>query len=153
MISHHDEGVLTRLSITQRHRLIGDVVSLLMASDLHKKYWIDDIGAVFFPPIHLNQFRIYKINDTPVSMVTWAYLTEDTEKKHATGTYSLKPNDWNAGDRIWMIDLLAPFGHIKPMVYDLKYRIFPNDVGKAIRVDSNGNVKKIYRFHGARARR
>jgi len=143
-----DKGVLSKLSAKERHRLIGEVTSLLMCSDLHRKYLVNDIAAVFLLPIDLDQFRIYKVKDDPIALVTWAYLTEETEKKYLTGNYSLRREDWRAGDRIWLIDLLAPFGHLKQVVRDLKNNIFPDQVGKFVRMDKDKKFKGIYKVHG-----
>jgi cytolysin-activating lysine-acyltransferase len=143
-----DQGILLSLAPQDRHRLIGEITSLLICSELHRKYLVNDIGAVFLPPINLDQFRIYKLKEEPIALVTWAYLTEKTEKKYLKGDYSLTPEDWNAGDRGWIIDFLAPFGHAKHVTRDLKNNIFPDQVGKAIRMDVNGNVKGIYKLHG-----
>ena len=142
-------GVLYSLKSIDRYRLIGELTYLLAFSDLHRKYLINDIGVMFFPPIDLNQFRIYKVNDDPVAFVTWAYLTKECEGRYLSGEYSLAFDDWKAGDRGWVMDFLAPFGHAKSVLSDLKTNVFANQVGRAVRVDSNGKIKKIYKLHGA----
>ena len=132
----------------ERHRLIGEVTSLLICSDLHRKYLVDDIGLVFLPPIDLDQFRIYKANEQPIALITWAFLTEDIEKKYLTGNYTLTHDDWHSGDRAWVIDFLAPFGHAKQVAHDLKYNIFPDQSARSIRVDVNGNIRGTRVLHG-----
>ena len=87
---HVEEGVLTKLTVRDRHILIGELTSLLLNSDLHRKYLIDDIGRHFLVPIHLDQFRIYKINDDPVAFITWAYLSQEIEDEYINGEYSLQ---------------------------------------------------------------
>lgn len=142
-------GIYTRLSSQKRITLLGEITSLLLASDLHRDYRINDIGAVFLPPIHLNQFRIYKKDDSqPLGLITWARLTKEVEKQYVTGTYNLHPKDWNAGDQLWAIDFVAPFGHGKQILKDLRTNIFPNEVGKAIRIDKNGKPRGIMKLHG-----
>ena len=145
---NQNKGVLSALSPTSRHQLIGEITSLLICSQLHRKYLVNDIGLVFFPPINHNQFRLYKVGQEPVALVTWAYLTKETENRYVLGDDGLAADDWNAGDRGWIIDFLAPFGHAKQVAYDLKNNIFPNQVARAIRVDSNGCTKRIYKLHG-----
>ena len=141
-------GVLLKMNPKVRYQLLGEVASLLMCSDLHRRYLINDLGAVFLPPLHLNQFRIYKRGDRPVAFITWARLTEEVEKKYMAGTYNLKPEDWNAGDRGWVIDFVCPFGDMKEITEDLRRNIFPDEVGKAIRIDADGNVKGLVKLHG-----
>ena len=141
-------NILYKCTAEKRYRLIGEITTLLMCSNLHRKYFVDDIGTEFIPPINLNQFRLYKKNTEPIALVTWAFLTKELEEKYATGDYSLRPKDWNAGDRGWIIDFLAPFGHAKEVIKDLKNNIFPDNRGKAVRVDANGKIKSIYTLHG-----
>lgn len=148
-IKQETNRLLSKLPPRERHRLIGEVTALLICSDLHRKYLVDDIGLVFLPPIDLDQFRIYKVNERPIALITWAYLTEETEKKYLTGNYTLTHDDWHAGDRAWVIDFLAPFGHAKQVAHDLKYTIFPNQSARSIRVDLNGNVRGIRVLHGS----
>ncbi|WP_310620050.1 toxin-activating lysine-acyltransferase [Flexibacterium corallicola] len=141
-------GIYTRLSQQQRIKLLGEVTSLLLASKLHCEYHINDIGAVFLPPIHLNQFRIYRDKQTPVGLITWARLTETVEQDYVNGDYILQPQDWNAGDRLWCIDFLAPFGHGKQILKDLRTNVFPNESGKAMRIDRDGNPRGLIKLHG-----
>ena len=144
-----DNGILTQMPMDKRYKLIGEVVTLMLGSEMHRGYLINDIGAVFFPPMHLNQFRIYRKGDRPIGMITWAWLSEEVEKQYVTGKYNLKPKDWNGGDRGWVIDFMAPFGHTKQIVHDLKHNIFPDKVGKAIRMTPDGKIKGIWKLHGA----
>lgn len=142
-------GIYTRLPPEQRITLLGEITSLLLASELHREYQINDIGAVFLPPIHLNQFRIYRTPDgQPIGLVTWARLTKKVELDYVTNGYNLRPKDWNAGDQLWAIDFIAPFRHGKQILNDLRTNVFPDDVGKAIRIDENGNPKNLMKLHG-----
>tara|TARA_A100001015_G_scaffold317899_1_gene436097 strand:+ start:411 stop:887 length:477 start_codon:yes stop_codon:yes gene_type:complete len=140
--------ILTKLSPSERHLLLGEITYVLMSSNLHRKYLIDDIGLVFLPALDLNQFRIYKVRQEPVALITWAFMSKEIESKFLTGDYTLHPDEWKSGDQAWVIDFLAPFGHAKEVIRDLKNNIFPNQTGKAIRVDENGNEKGVYRLHG-----
>jgi len=142
------DGLFSKMGLNERHQLIGEITSLLVCSPLHRKYLVDDIGVVFFPAIDLNQFRIYKVNQRPVALITWANLTKPIEYRYLAGDYTLKRDDWNGGDRTWIIDFLAPFGHTKQVAHDLKYNVFPHRSARSIRVDFNGNVRGTRVFHG-----
>lgn len=45
---YHEDGILNRISVPKRNQLIGELVSLLLCSPLHRRYLINDIGAVSF---------------------------------------------------------------------------------------------------------
>ncbi|MET0100888.1 MAG: toxin-activating lysine-acyltransferase [Sedimenticola sp.] len=143
-----DQGVIARMPQAKLHRLLGEMVSLMLQSTLHRSYLINDIGAVILPAINANQFRVYRSEKGPVGFVTWAWLTEPVEKKYVSGKYNLRPEDWAGGDRGWVIDFIAPFGHTKKIVHDLKHNVFPDEIGKAIRIGSDGKVKGIWKLHG-----
>lgn len=144
-----DNGILLKLPKHKRYELLGEIASLLLASNLHRKYLINDIGAVFLPPIHLNQFRIYKNKaGDPIALVTWAFFSQEIETKYLSKEYSLKPQDWKSGDRLWSIDFLAPFGHMKMVSKDLRNNIFPNQHGRSVRITESGKIKGIYDWYG-----
>ena len=148
-----DNGILTKMPLSQRNQLIGEIASLMLTSDLHRDYKINDIGAVFLPPIHLNQFRIYRQGDRPIGLITWAWLSEEIEQKYVSGEYNLRLDDWNSGDLGWIIDFMAPFGHTSKIVHDLRHNIFPDKVGKAIRMKADGTIPGIWKLHGINARK
>ena len=41
-------------------------------------------------------------------MFTWGWLNGEAEEKLITGE-ALEPEDWQSGDRLWIIDLIAPY--------------------------------------------
>ncbi len=143
------KGILFEMTQKKRLELIGEIVSLMLCSKLHRKYFINDIGSVVFPAIHFNQFRIYKDkNKAPIAFITWAFLSDEVEKKYLTGNYHLKPEDWKSGENGWVIDFIAPFGHAKKVIDDLKNNVFVDVEGKALRMDSDFKIKKIMKLKG-----
>lgn len=145
----NSSGILPKIPNQERYNLIGQITSLMLSSNLHRQYRIDDIGAMFLPAIHLNQFRIYKNQKgDPVALITWAYLSNDIENEYQQGKRSLKLADWKSGDNGWIIDFIAPFGHAKQVIRDLRNNVFPGQIGKALRVKENGKVKGVLRFWG-----
>ncbi len=143
------DGLLSKLSQQKRNELVGEITFILMASEFHRRYLINDIAKCFMPALHLNQFKIYKNKDgNPVALVTWAYLSEEIEKKHMSGKYSLEINDWKSGDRLWGIDFMAPFGHMKMIKKDLEQGFFGKAHGRSLRMDIDGKIKGIYDWYG-----
>ena len=39
---------------------MGEILSLMIVSEFHQPYLINDFGTAILVPIHLNQFRVYK---------------------------------------------------------------------------------------------
>lgn len=142
------EGLLHKIPEAKRIKLLGEITSVLLCSGLHRNYYINDIGSVFLPPIHYNQFKIYHRGNTPVGIITWAFLSDEIEKKYLSQKYFLKLDDWNSGDNGWIIDFAAPFGDAKEIIKDIRNNVFPDRIGKAIRMTADKKVKSIYTLRG-----
>lgn len=61
-------------------------------------------------------------------------MSQGVEEAFVLNTSNLQPKDWQSGDRIWFIDWIAPFGGTREMTRDLKENVFPNDVGRFLRM-------------------
>lgn len=154
IIFSEETGILPKIPKQERYNLIGQITSLMLSSDVHKNYLIDDIGAMFLPAIHLNQFRLYKNKDNdPIGLVTWAFLSDELDKKYQKGGIKLKLEDWKGGSNIWIVDFIAPFGHAKQISKDLKNSIFASQKGKAMRITREGKIKGIWNLFGAQYRK
>lgn len=70
----------------------------------------------FEPPLRLRQYRIFRSGGYPRAFITWAGLTPAAERRLAVDHLPLRPQDWNAGGSKWVIDLVAPFGHVEQML-------------------------------------
>ena len=40
-------------------------------------------------------------------------------------TTKLRPQDWKSGDKLWVVEVIAPFSGAEEMVKDLKDNVFP----------------------------
>ena len=147
------KGLLHEIPESKRIQLLGEITSILLCSDLHRRYRVNDIGSVFLPAIHYNQFKIYKKGNTPVGIITWAFLSDEIEKKYITGKYFLQLEDWKSGNNGWVVDFAAPFGDAKQIIRDIRNNVFPDRVGKAIRMTPQGKIKSIYTLRGIRAKK
>lgn len=142
--------MLEKLPQESMYKLFGEITYLMMRSDLHLNYQIKDFVKNFLPPLDLDQFRIYKKGQTPVALLTWAYLDDETQNKYSNlnQQYDLHVMDWNKGKNLWFIDFIATDDVIKEIEYDMKYNLFPNQMGQALRADSSGKVIQIQKYFG-----
>lgn len=147
---NHD-GVLSQLPPDKMYQLMGEVLSLLTVSPLHRQFTVLDVPAIILPPIHLNQFRIYKnTKGKAVGLVTWAYFSKEVEEKYLNGQMILPLEDWKSGDILYLTDFIAPYGDARKIARDLRNNIFSRDqTGKAVRFTSLGKRRKnIHVFRG-----
>ena len=99
--------------------VFGEIVWLLTQSPVHKNLFLSDMEWLVMTPILLQQFRVFHAHGRPVGVAFWGYLSEEGEQRLQSGGGRLAPADWKAGDRLWLVEIVAPFGGANEMVKDL----------------------------------
>lgn len=89
-------------------RVYGDLAFLAFRSPRHQTMTLAETRRYFEPPVELGQFRVFRFDDVPRGMFTWALMNKTSERKLVTGA-ALEPADWQSGNRLWIIDILAPY--------------------------------------------
>ena len=56
----------------------------------------------------------------------------------SAGTTRLRPQDWKSGDRLWVVEVIAPFGGAEEMVKDLKTKVFATREVKFLAMGRDG---------------
>lgn len=119
--------------------VLGQVSWLMMQSPAHKHLFFADAEWLVLPPVKLRQFRIFRKNNMPIAYASWARLTEEAEARVSAGQIRLKPSDWNAGDRLWLIDLIAPFGGGEEIIKQLRQQVFKDEKVKTLQPAPDGS--------------
>ena len=131
-------------SVLAKLPLAGPIIWLYMHSPAHKYAFITDLEWMVMPPLVLNQYKLYMKDDAPLAFASWASVDEEVEKRLLSGRIRLAPKDWKSGDRLWLIDLIAPFGGGKDVIKDLRENVFPSRTIKQLMPDADGkNVRPI----------
>lgn len=76
--------------------------------------------------------------EQPMGVAFWAFLSEAAEQKLEAGGTRLRPDEWKSGDRLRLVDLVAPFATAEnklreAMLGDLATNVFP---GRKIKMHS-----------------
>ncbi|OHT22044.1 RTX toxin acyltransferase family protein [Sphingomonas haloaromaticamans] len=80
------------------------------------------------PALIHQQFYIFHDGDKPVGLALWAKCGAQAERKLEGGMIEpenrLTLEEWRSGDRLWLVDLIAPFAnaenrHREVMIADL----------------------------------
>lgn len=139
--------------------MLGELTWLLTQSPTHRHFALADLEWMIMPPLILEQYRVFRGDkdapfdpnqtpeqakagpQTPLGYATWALLSEEAEAKLLSGQTRLRPDEWRSGDRLWLIDLVAPFyntqnKHMERMLTDLLGVLKPV-IAKA----KNGKIK------------
>ncbi|MEM9944577.1 MAG: toxin-activating lysine-acyltransferase [Cyanobacteria bacterium P01_D01_bin.36] len=131
----------------QRLQMLGSIVCLMQNSSLHRRYTIAELEERFIPSLLHNQFRYYEIDGTPIGFVNWAWLDEETEEKYKTGDYELALDEWVGGSSLWFPEFVAPYGHARKMVADLRANVHKKGTpAKALRISQEGELMGIAKY-------
>lgn len=98
----------------------GQAVWLMMNMPQYKHVFLCDLEWMLLPPILLNQYTIFRADTRVVGFAGWAYLSEEAEARLQEPNPRLAPADWKSGDRLWVVNLFAPFGHGDVLVKELQ---------------------------------
>lgn len=108
--------------------LLGEMTWLLTQSPLHRAFQIGDLEWLVMPALIHQQFYIFRDGDRPIGLALWAKCNAAAEAKLDRGMIEpenrLTPEEWNSGEAIWLVDLVAPFAnaanrHREIMIADL----------------------------------
>ena len=152
---------------------LGQIVWLLSQSPLHKHLKIADLEWSIMPAILNEQFRIFSfgplpglqdvdpssflpgvtaegLQRMPLGVALWANLNDRGEAKLDRGE-RLDAADWNAGDRLWLVELISPFATpenklSEVMFADLVGGPFKGKPFSLHRTDLKTGVKQRVRF-------
>jgi cytolysin-activating lysine-acyltransferase len=112
--------------------ILGEITWLMSQSPKHKTFMIGDLEALVMPAIILRQFRLYYEKaprplavggadesapgpEVPVGVILYARVSAETAARLDAGAPTLRPQDWNSGATVRIIDYIAPFGGGKEM--------------------------------------
>ncbi|MRT47643.1 toxin-activating lysine-acyltransferase [Raoultella sp. RIT712] len=108
------------------YRIIGNAFELLAHSTLHSEYNVYYIfNYVFVPAKQQNIHVYYNENQHPVAYFSWALITSGVQANLTDDSFIMTSDDWNGGQRLYIHDLVAPWGGSAYIVRDIKYRFFP----------------------------
>lgn len=94
-----------------------DVINLSAASALHCNYQYMDVVINFAFPLFKNQYALYQVNNKTVGYLSWAWFSTETEQQFfGSDRVICNPDIVTSGSVAWVIDVIAPFGHVKSTV-------------------------------------
>ncbi len=98
---------------------------------------------ILMTPVMLQQFRLFYDQTKPIGLAFWASVSEEVEERLKAGTTRMRPQDWKSGDRLWMVEVIAPFGGAEEMVKDLKAKVFAERQLKFLALGPQGRQERV----------
>lgn len=129
---------------------LGEIVWLLSQSPNHRhSLFCGDLEWFCMPALLHNQYRLFYAEGRPIGVAFWAFVTETVEARLAAGG-RIGADDWRAGERVWLTELVAPFGNQEAMLEDLRTTALANRRFRFIRTHPNGRRETV-ELNGAEA--
>lgn len=127
------------------HDTLGQLVALMAASPIHREWTVSDFGRLIVPPLLLGQHAIVRVNSRVVAWGSWALLDEEAEEGYVSGTRKLQASDWRIGDRLWIVDAVAPWGHARDLTAAMHAELTRRGMaGRTIRFRRNKGGERRY---------
>lgn len=130
--------------------VLGGVVWLWMHSASHRGFPLHTLPTLLLPAIKSRQFVFASQAGQPVFYLSWANFDAQAERRYVANSPLLMPeHDWNCGDRLWLLDWVAPFGHTRAMSRIVTRQLFASRWGRLLGHRGNERGLSIRTFRGA----
>lgn len=108
---------------------MGEICWLMSQSPAHKHLFMADLDWFVAPALLLGTYRIFRDPQKPIGVALWGKVSPEVRERLNGGILRLHPAEWNSGEIVRLIDLVAPFGHTDAMIADLKSVVPGIEVG------------------------
>lgn len=113
--------------------VFGSAVWLWMHSTSHRNAPLHMLSALLLPAIKSRQFVLASHGGKPVFYMSWARMSADAEARYVSNPPECMPaEDWTSGERNWILDWVAPFGHTRQIKRLLSQTLLRNQSAKSL---------------------
>ncbi|WP_137547358.1 toxin-activating lysine-acyltransferase, partial [Escherichia coli] len=117
---------------------------------LHRDAPLHTLPDLLLPVIKHRQYVVATEQGRPVFFMSQAWLSPEAEARFLTQPAILMPqSDWNSGDRMWVCDWIAPFGHTPDMSRLVRQDIFPRLCWRSLYHRGQQTGLRVMNFRGA----
>ena len=92
--------------------MIHDVLKLMMESEMHRKWYIEDLKRLVIPALENKKMLVMYDETRPAGLFSYAFLPKEAEQGYLDGTQKLQPEIWSNGPKdgsLYVIDFIAPY--------------------------------------------
>lgn len=121
------ERIEFRFPLAERDelRVMSGVAFLCSYSNLHAHYPYEMLRRRIEPALRLGQFH-YHVDPAgmPAGFCNWAWLTPPVLQDVLATSRDLEAAEFNCGDQPFFYEFIAPFGHCRAVVRELRRQSF-----------------------------
>lgn len=132
---------------------LGELGYLCALCPEHKHWSAEYLHSLLLPPVLLRQVRIFRDDrKAPRAAMLWAYLSDELHSQLRDKGKPFGPKGWNTGSHLWLMDVIAPFGHGRD-VGRVIARMPPNRTFHYLRMWPDRTVRRVVECDPRRGRR
>lgn len=106
--------------------VLGSAVWLWMHSPRHRDAPLHTLPTLLLPAIKCQQYALFCLNGTPHAWLSWMWLDEAAEHQYLTDlSIMTRSDEWSCGPRLWIRELIAPFGDLRQIRRQITRTLFP----------------------------
>jgi len=95
--------------------MMRDVLELMMESEMHRKWYIEDMKRLVIPALENKKMLVMYDDDArPTGLFSYAFLNKEQEAGYKDGSKKLTPDIWSNGPddgMLYVIDFIAPYNN------------------------------------------
>ncbi len=139
---------------------LKNIISLYRNYNIYNQCSENDLIQHILPSIYLNQYKVFRYNDTGVAyaFTNWAFLNDEAQKRYKL-TGVLDKCDWASGKNCWHIDTVNIATNKLIEIYNWTASYFAkiltdDEYLNWLRLDKTGQrVKRINRIKASKGKR
>ncbi|PSL18173.1 toxin-activating lysine-acyltransferase [Shimia abyssi] len=124
---------------------IGKLHFLASFCPLHRRLPEAALARIFYPALNNECVRFFENeHGKTAAALIWARLSEDVAERLTQTGRLPSETEWAGGQRLWFVDLIAPFGHGRHVARTIA-RNPPKEPFWFARIDDKGALRKVVR--------
>lgn len=127
-------------------RQVGTAAMLMLQCKQYPRFPVACLAAWIQPAVLLRQMKLFfDFKGRPIGYMTWAFLAPDVEARWVNDPkVMLHFSEWNEGERLWIMDFVAPSGFARPIARHAMESMFPgHDEARSLRRRADGTVRSV----------
>jgi cytolysin-activating lysine-acyltransferase len=127
-------------------RQLGTAALLMLQCRRYPHFPLASLQAWIQPAILLKQIKFFfDYKGNPIGYMTWAFLAPEVEKKWSSEPRTLLHfSEWNEGDRLWIMDFVAPSGFARTIAAYVSANMFPKfSEARSMRRNNDGTIRSV----------
>ncbi|AUM71324.1 toxin-activating lysine-acyltransferase [Pseudomonas fluorescens] len=129
--------------------VFGSATWLWMHSKAHRDAPLHTLPTLLLPALKHRQFVLGSEHGKPVFYLSWLNLDEAAEQRYLRQSpLALTQDDWSSGERLWLNDWVAPFGHTAVLSRLLQRHLFIDRCARALYHRGDERGLRVKTFQG-----